>query len=263
MLLMSVSLLIVFAGAAPVPADRLVDVGRLTLHIRCAGERHAKTPIVVLEAGAGNGADTWRDTQTPIAALTRVCSYDRPGVGGSLPPPQSQSAVDTVETLHGLLQIAGEPGPYILVGHSYGGMIVRLYASRYAADVTGMILVDSAHEDQVRRFAAIPGGPPPEATREQIDMLGMSATLSERPWHASIPLVVLTRGRMGPPSRAADPLFQALYRTWMDMQRDLASRSSRGEHIVATNSDHYIQNDEPSLVIDAVRRVVAAATPPD
>jgi pimeloyl-ACP methyl ester carboxylesterase len=245
---------------APATPDQMVNVGGIQLHIRCTGERHADTPVVVLEAGAGNGTDTWRDTQTPISAFTRACSYDRPGIGTSAPVSQPQSAVDVVDTLHGLLQRAAEPGPYVLVGHSYGGMIVRLYASRYAADVTGIVLVDSAHEDQLRRFAAIPGGPPPEATREQIDMRGMSAALSAQPWHASIPLVVLTRGHMGPPSRAADPLFQALYQAWMDMQRDLASRSPRGEHVVATNSDHYIQNEEPSIVIEAVRRVVAAAT---
>ena len=252
-------LLAAVSGAALVPADRVVEVGDLKLHIRCAGERRAETPDVVLEAGAGNGADTWRDVQTPISAFARVCSYDRPGMGTSDALSQPQSAIEVVETLHGLLQAAAEPGPYVLVGHSYGGMIVRLYASRYAADVTGLVLVDSAHEDQLRRFAAIPGGPPPEATREKIDMPGMNTTLSEKPWHASIPLVVLTRGRMGPPNRAADPLFQALYQAWMDMQRELASRSPRGEHIVVTNSDHYIQNEEPTIVIDAVRRVVAAA----
>jgi pimeloyl-ACP methyl ester carboxylesterase len=256
MLFLEALLLMTIAGATP--TDRQISIGGRQLHLRCEGERRPNAPLVVLEAGAGNDADTWRNTQTPISAFTRVCAYDRPGLGSSDRLSEPESPIAIVDRLRALLAAAEEPAPYVLVGHSYGGMLIRLYASRYAADVVGMVLVDSAHEDQLRRFAAIPGAPPPERTREQIDLPGVSAVLLTQHWHTSIPLVVLSRGRMGPPERAADPLVQALYRTWMDMQLELASRSSHSEHIIAATSDHYIQNEDPPLVIDAVRRVVAS-----
>ena len=128
-----------------------------------------------------------------------------------------------------------------------------------------MVLVDSSHEEQTKRFAAVTPPPPapPAATSaptggEQPDFEGMSVELSKAPWHASIPLVVLTRGRAAPVT-AADPGAAARDAIWNDLQNDLATRSPKAEHIIARQSGHYIQNDEPQLVIDAVKRVVSGS----
>jgi pimeloyl-ACP methyl ester carboxylesterase len=239
----------------------MVDVGGIVLHITCEGERRPGQPLVVLEAGAGNSARTWDQVIGPIATSARACAYDRPGLGASGRSLKPQRAAETVDRLHALLAAAGERAPYVMAGHSYGGMIVRLYASRYPAEVAGLVLVDSSHEEQMKRFAALPPtvtkGPATPPIPEQFDIIGMSAELSKANWHADVPLVVLTRtNRPAPGAEDGDPRGGI----WHELQRELATRSPQAEHIVATHSGHYIQNDEPALVIDAVKRVVAKAS---
>jgi pimeloyl-ACP methyl ester carboxylesterase len=245
-------------------SDRLVNAGGVTLHIQCDGERAPGAPLVVLEAGAGNGADTWRDVMAPMARFARVCAYDRPGLGTSESTPQPRRPLDIITTLHALLDAAGERPPYVMAGHSWGGEIVRLYATHYPSEIVGLVLIDSSHEEQVQRFAAVapavPSVAPPSTAastppppRERADLETMGVELSKHPWRASIPLVVLTRT---PP---ADPKADPRMQIWQELQRELATRSPQAEHIVAQKSGHYIQNDEPALVIDAVRRVVAKA----
>lgn len=254
------------ARAASALADRTLTIAGADILLRCGGDRAAGVPMVVLEAGAGNGADTWAKVQPDIAAFARVCAYDRPtlvrGAGSGRPPTPTPQAV--VNTLDGVLAAGGERAPYVLVGHSYGGMIVRLFAGRFPERVVGMVLIDSSHEDQQRRFAAADpsrASTPPAATaHEAFDLDATSRALSADRWHAPIPLVVLTRTPPAAGSTPAPGPAPADYEIWLDLQRELAGRSPRGEHIVAVHSGHYIHNDEPQLVIDAVRRVVAAAT---
>src|SRR3954469_18554327 len=189
------------AVAVAAPSDRLVDAAGVKLHIRCDGERAAGAPMVVLEAGAGNSAATWRDVAGPMAQFARVCAYDRQGLGSSERTPAPQSGVEAVETLHALLQAAGERPPFVMAGHSYGGMLVRLYAMRYRTEVAGLVLVDSSHEEQLQRFAALPAPAPSVVPQpvspERIDLAGTSADLSKAPWRADIPLVVLSRALAG------------------------------------------------------------------
>ena len=141
-----------------------VDIGGRSLYMECRGQG---SPTVILEAGFRSRADSWTDdliqTDAPrtmvfpgVAALTRVCAYDRPGtttfIDGTLLPSRSdpvsmpRTALESVHDLHALLQAAMAPGPYVLVGHSYGGMFARLYASTYPSEVIGMVLVDAFSE---------------------------------------------------------------------------------------------------------------------
>ena len=123
----------------------MYDIGGHKLHLTCTGEG---SPTVVLEAGSGTPGLTWGPVQREIEKSTRVCSYDRAGFGysesakGPLPPQQVAS------DLHALLKAANVPGPYILVGHSAGGVYVRAFASQYPSEVAGMLLVDSSHEGE-------------------------------------------------------------------------------------------------------------------
>jgi pimeloyl-ACP methyl ester carboxylesterase len=252
------------SALAAAPSDRIVDVDGAAIRLRCDGDRAAGAPLVVLEAGAGNGADTWAKVQPAIGAFARACAYDRPTlVRAGRPRPDTPAPQTVVATLEHLLDAAGERAPYVVVGHSYGGMIARLFASRFPDRVAGVVLVDSSHEEQMRRFAELDptrSGPPPATKYEAFDMEATSGALAADRWHASIPLVVLTRSAPPPDAAAGAPTPAQSYAVWLDLQRELATRSPRGEHVVATHSGHYIQNDEPALVIDAVRRVVDAAS---
>jgi pimeloyl-ACP methyl ester carboxylesterase len=133
--------------ACPAPG-RLVDVGGFRLHLNCSGEG---TPAVVLDAALGGSSISWTLVQPEIARLTRVCSYDRAGFGWSDAGPMPRTAVRIADELRLLLDRGGVPPPYLLAGHSFGGLVMRIFAHRYRTEVTGLVLVDPAHpEDWVR-----------------------------------------------------------------------------------------------------------------
>lgn len=135
------------------PPGTLVDVGGHRLHLWCQGEGN---PTVVLEAGLSSPALSWALVQPKVAAFTRVCSYDRAGYGWSDVGPKPRSAEQISQELHQLLLNAGVPGPYVLVGHSLGGLYVRVFAHRYPEDAAGLVLVDTGHEDQRHRMPSSP-----------------------------------------------------------------------------------------------------------
>ncbi len=139
------------ASSYPAPG-RLIDVGGYHLHLYCTGTSRPGSPTVILEAGLGDTSLVWSKVQPGVAFFTRVCSYDRAGLGwsdtGSLP----RTAGRIVTELHTLLARAGVPGPYVLVGHSIGGLIMQLYAYTYPQQVAGLVLVDSVHEDELVRL---------------------------------------------------------------------------------------------------------------
>ncbi len=288
----------------------LVDIGGRSLYLECRGQG---SPTVILESGAGGRADVWsRDLEKPagtrtmvlpgVAASTRVCAYDRPGTlternpsldregppifrSRSDPVPQPTTTQDRVSDLHALLSAAEIAGPYVLVGHSAGGLVVRLYASQYPDDVVGMVLLDSTHEDVWLRFqeALAPDqwaefealtvtnqdllDAYPDAERWFTAPLADDATtgqvrqarkeVSLRP----MPLVVLAHG-----IPFADP-FPGWQRDKMEgimfeLQQDLAQLVPDARLIVASESGHNIHQDQPELVTDAIRQVVAAVRDP-
>lgn len=133
----------------PAPGQ-LVDVGGFNLHIHCTGE--AGGPTVVVDAGNGDFSVTWMGIQREVEKSARICTYDRAGYGWSDVSPHPRTASQMANELHQLLVNADVKPPYILVGHSLGGLNVRVYASLYPDEVAGMILVDAGHEDQLQRL---------------------------------------------------------------------------------------------------------------
>jgi pimeloyl-ACP methyl ester carboxylesterase len=126
------------------PAGRMVDVGDRKMHIVCSG----RGPSVVLEAGFGGWSIDWASIQPDIAKFARVCSYDRAGMGYSdRGPAEAASRRGTAQDLHTLLDRAGVRPPYVLVGHSLGGLFVREFARRHPEDTAGLVFVDSTHEE--------------------------------------------------------------------------------------------------------------------
>jgi pimeloyl-ACP methyl ester carboxylesterase len=143
-------------ASPPLPAPgRLVDLGGWRLHLHCTGVRATAQPLVVLEAGAGDFSVDWSLVQPSVARFARVCSYDRAGSGWSDLGPRPRTMEQISWELHELLARAGERAPYLLVGHSYGGALVRIFQRAYPADVVGLVLVDAQSDDPIRM---LPGG---------------------------------------------------------------------------------------------------------
>jgi len=140
----------IWAEAPYPPPGRLIDVGGWRLHINCTGEARASQPTVILESGIGDFSVEWSLVQPLVAKFARVCSYDRASDGWSDLGPHPRTMRQTVFELHTLLDKAGVRPPFVLVGQSYGGVLVRLYAATYPADVTGMLLVDGGRLNPLR-----------------------------------------------------------------------------------------------------------------
>lgn len=130
------------------PPGRVIDVDGHRLHIHCMGEG---SPTVILEAALNGCSIDWCQVEPEVARFTRVCTYDRAGYGWSDPGTRPRTATRMAQELHTLLAQSKIEPPYVLVGHSYGGQLVRVYADQYPDDVVGMVLVDSSHENQLER----------------------------------------------------------------------------------------------------------------
>lgn len=131
------------------PPGSLVNVGGHMLHIHCMG---VGSPTVVMEAGIGTWSIFWSRVQPEIAQTTRTCTYDRAGYGWSEAGSRPRTGQTITDELHTLLSEAGIEGPYVLVGHSFGGYIARLYVDRFPSDIMGVVLVDAAHPDLLTRL---------------------------------------------------------------------------------------------------------------
>jgi pimeloyl-ACP methyl ester carboxylesterase len=130
------------------PPGRKIAVGDHSLHLLCKG---GAGPTVIIEQGAGEPSRFWWPVQDTVSAFARVCTYDRAGYGWSEPVRASRTIQDRAEELHALLVNAAVPAPYILVAHSYGGLIVRWFAREYRDQVAGLVLVDTAEEGAIFR----------------------------------------------------------------------------------------------------------------
>jgi len=169
----------------PAPGQ-LVDVGGYKLHINCMGEG---SPTVILEAGWADYSATWAYVQPKVAKTTQVCSYDRAGYGWSDPSPHPRTASWRADELHTLLVNANVQGPYVLVGHSLGGMLVRVYAHNYPDVVAGMVLVDSMHEEQYER---LPGAK--RSISDQVRQFRLLDVLSSTGFMALAPQAIPNQG---------------------------------------------------------------------
>ncbi len=264
----------------PMPGQ-LVDIGGHRMHIHCTGQG---TPTVILDSGLGDSYLSWQKVQPQIAQFTRVCSYDRAGLGYSDSSPRHRTSKDIAEELHTLLHNAGIPSHYILVGHSMGGYDVRLYASLYRNEVVGMVLVDASHPEQQKRFPPALNDMDATWVREQEFLEFTMPRAAECNFHSAreavaelkaistsaaqtaatgslgdIPVVVLSHDPNTPQPDLPEDLVKPTNDAWEKMQEELAHLSTRGTQVIAKNSGHYVQLDRPDLVVETVRNVVDQA----
>jgi len=262
------------------PPGRLVDIGGHRLHIWCTG---SGAPSVILESGLGGSSFGWGHVQPEIAKFTRVCSYDRAGMGYSDAGPNPRTTRRMAAELSLLLDRTGIGEPLVLVGASSGGLIVRLFASERADRVVGLVLVDASHEDQevevpriapfvpllssvgVFRLLGVSFGLPPDSLEPSVRGFARATAFRAAAYQATanegmhlpesaaevrasrrrltIPVVVVTAGR------GADAV-------WRDLQRDQVGLSQQACQVVAEQSGHAIALDQPQVVVDAIRATV-------
>ena len=273
------------------PPPGVLDVvnGR-QMHLLCKGQG---SPAVILESGILSTSLGWTSVIEDIASFARVCAYDRAGYAWSEAGPEPRTISNITRELRDLLRTTHVDPPYVLVGHSFGGLVVQLYASRFPNEVAGMVLVDSAHPDLARRSGHLertggvasrlkllaplgiarlmidtPSGNPESrpysvrAMEKEVlattrsfravasEMEGLPESLSQtaenRPRLGRKPLVVLTEG-------------QRRMEFWHAMQEQFTELSDSSEWQVVNGAGHFIHQDEPDIVVDAVRRVVESA----
>lgn len=253
----------------------LFDVGGYRLALRQAGQG---LPTVVLEMGLGAAGSFYDDIAERVSEFTRVAWYDHAGLGRSDPATKPRTVADLAADLHALLHAAQVPAPSVLVGHSLGGLTVRYYQHQHPMEVAALVLIDSAHEEQRDRLLAVlppeaTGGDPPEVARyrpalcnnwedptanvEGIDNIANSALMRRCASLGNLPLVVVSRGRAQAPADLPPVLVTQREQTWQQMQCELALLSSRSVHLIAEHSGHLINEEQPDMVIEAIRQAMA------
>jgi pimeloyl-ACP methyl ester carboxylesterase len=296
----------------------MVDIGGRRLHLMEGGTELSRSPAVVFEAGISATCLNWTQVSREVERFARPCTYDRAGLGWSDPANSARTTLSIVDDLHALLEAAQIPRPCVLVGHSFGGLLVRAYAAQYPGDVAGMVLVDplaasewlnpspanarmlrlgarlsrrgavlarigvvraalallmaggrlvpklvarassGSGESVISRIVGEVRKMPPETWPmvrahwcQPKSFLGMAAYLESLPASAAeaaaldapgtIPITVLSASNSTPEQ--------------LDERERMARRSLRGQHIVARKSGHWIQLDQPELVVESVREM--------
>ena len=324
LLLLSLS---VFAQENIAPPGKLIDIGGYRLHLNCTGKGD---PTVILIPGSGDFSFDWGLVQPDVSHFARVCSYDFAGFAWSEPGPIPRTMRQDAYELHSLLKTARIKAPYVLVGHSLGGLLTRVYAAQYTAEVAGIVLVDSTHEDStlflqgkpvrmrsLARTVSVPSiqtmktAPPKPATKEDIDRFQSelkksgpqkigspfdklpASNQAMRLWVLSQPpkasgsegflaeefndlylartkqpvplgdrplIVLLPKLQYGKPiGGLSEEEWKRINDEKRQQKLEFINLSRNSKLIIAENSGHHIQLDEPKIVIDAIRAVVDSA----
>jgi len=257
---------------------RMVDIGGRRLAVVSAG---SGTPTVILETGLGAESAEWAVVQKDVAAIAQVLRYDRAGRGASDPvlAPVPRTADEILDDLRALLRRAEIEPPYVLVGHSFGGLLMRLFAHHHPGDVAGLVLVDSMHEDQfdilgpmlpppaagepteLTRFRQFwqGGWRDPAATPEGIDFVKTIEQARAVRSLGNIPVHIIIAGTFLNQSMIDDNWRSVLQGRWQELQMDFLRLSPRATNSFALKSGHFVQRDMPHAVSDSIRAIVSAA----
>jgi pimeloyl-ACP methyl ester carboxylesterase len=268
------------------PPGQMVDVGGYRLHLNCLG---TGSPTVVINAGWGDWSAMWSWVQPEVEKSTRVCTYDRAGMGYSEAGPLPRNAAQFAKELHTLLHQANISAPYVLVGHSMGGLPVRVFAHDYAAEVAGVVLVDSMSPAQ---FPPSPRDTKPQTASPSrgfslpvvLARIGLVRLLTGSP---ALPAEVqkaftafsvtpravqawVDEGKAMPESGAQAGAVKSFgdlplivlsgglnqKPDWQVMQAELLQLSSNSQQLIADKSDHNIEIDQPEAAVAAIVKMV-------
>jgi pimeloyl-ACP methyl ester carboxylesterase len=275
---------------AYLPPGQLVDVGDHRLHINCTG---TGDPTVIIDAGLGDWSTIWAWVQPEVAKSTRVCTYDRAGYGWSDPGPLPRNAEQFAKELHTMLHNANIPGPYVLVGHSLGGLTMRVFTGMYPSEVAGVVLIDSMSPRQFEQSSAdsltrsdsqshpftiypalariglvrLLAGPlglvphlPPEAEKAYLAGMSHPTYLQTYFGDESQALPASEKQAEAVKSFGDLPLIVLTatlnpFPGWQDLQKELLQLSSNSQQLFA-ESDHSIEFLKPDAAVDAILKMV-------
>jgi pimeloyl-ACP methyl ester carboxylesterase len=274
------------------PPGQLVDVGGHRLHINCTG---TGSPTVVIEAGLGDWSTTWAAyVQPEVAKTTRVCTYDRAGMGWSEAGPLPRDAAQNAKELHTLLQNANIPGPYVMVGHSLGGLVVRVFVHDYSSEVAGVVLIESMNPKQLSQSQTVQSQSEsqsqPFSFQAMLARFGVARLLVKLPSiapslpaneEAYYPLYIrpqsfqaTTNESQGMPAAGAQAAAVKTFGDlplivltaglndlpgWQVWQTELLDLSSNSQHLFAENSGHNVQAEQPDAAVAAIVKMIELA----
>lgn len=267
------------------PGNIYLMFGAFRLYIHCEGE--GKTPVII-EAGIGDTLANWLPIQKELSKHTKVCVYDRAGNGLSDPGPGPRTVAQITYELYNLLEKEKLHGPYILMGHSFGGYVAQYFARVFPEKTSGIILVDSSHPDQITRLSDLnkmenqPKRSIGGYKFEDLDLL----TPEQRYWKhlnaqrksvwtqmdeldgfkesaiqlskvdkpfPTIPVAVLTRGIAQLPIIEGN---KSMEKEWQEMQKDLTTLSKQSWQVIAKNSGHSIHQESPETIIENTIKMI-------
>jgi pimeloyl-ACP methyl ester carboxylesterase len=276
------------------PPGELIDVGGHRLHILCLGQENG-SPSVVFESGSGSSGIDWTLVQPDVAEFAPACVYDRAGYGWSESGRSPRTMETIIDELHTLLITAGVKGPYVLVGHAFGGILVRMFAARHPDDVAGLVLVDASLPEtfapdqydyrgelrRLRRVAFIRRLGLARALRRKVFLQAQVLPAETQAMFLAVNLrnakhvpdevrPLVKNGVDVPDSlgnlpltvitRSPVELFDGMItessQEWEESQRKLATISTNSTHIIATEGGRFVHIDQPKIVIEAIRQMV-------
>lgn len=276
-----ISALALLSGLSDGPSeiDGRYDVGGRSIRLTCTG---TGSPTVVVDAGMGTAPvedPGWGGIAGKIAPITRICRYDRAGLGGSDPAPITpRTSADAAADLHAALDKAKVPGPYLLAGHSIGGLHSLVFAALYPRETTGLVLISSTHPDQMTTWLSLlPLAAPneekavtearsflttmvsdPTKNEEKLDFTASAAQARELKTLGARPVVIAThspRFRMVP--GLSEPMAIKLEEATQAMQKQFLSLSSNARQNIAAAAGHGLPHEAPDFVVDNILQGVA------
>jgi len=248
--------------------DRKVDFNEYYIHMKETGKGK---PTVIIEAGLGSGYDAYDTLHSTVSSFTKVVSYDRPGLGESSKSPNPRTLPNYIIELRLLLQKENIDPPYILVGHSLGGLIMRYYANKHSNEVAGLVLIDCIPEGWFNYIMSTHSKEEIEELNKVIDPeINDSKGVIKEEWQEfqnncelikgiqlskDIPIRVLTAVQYGEDQKALGYHPEDM-QVWAQMQANFMSNSIDADQIITDKSGHSIQLSEPKLIIDAIKELI-------
>ena len=263
------------------PPGRFVNIGFQTMYIDCVGN---KSPTILIDVGIAGSSASWYKIAQTLSNNVRTCLYDRAGYGWSDPGRGERTTATIVHELNLLINKAEIPGPFVLVGHSFGGFTARYLAAKFPKNVVGLVLVDSSHPEQIYRLSALDNAKQKPLVTGRNNFAPEDFSEFERKWYflnssrkatfaqmgelkyfkesayqvkhsgpiKDIPVAVLSRGIGQLPELSG----VSLENEWQDMQKDLLKLSRNSWHLIVTDSGHEIHKEAPNHVIENILKVV-------